>query len=212
MKYSPGLFDFIVGVLLVIGLIRGRRRGMSEELLILFQWIAIVVVAGMFYPQLSATLAAFVHFSPLYANVWAYVLLALGVKILFLLVKKVAGEKLTGSDMFGPLEYYLGMISGMIRWFCMLMVGLSLFGARLYSEAELVAQVKQDKDVYGSSFFPRHGAMQQEVFKNSFTGPLVVKNLGFLLIKPEMPQDIKSARDSFQEKAGRDVNDAMRRR
>lgn len=211
MNYSPTLFDFIVAVLLVIGLFRGRRRGMSEELLILFQWLAIVGVAGMLYPQVAPLLIS-AKFSQLYANVGAYLALAVGVKVVFTLIKKGTGEKLMGADIFGPLEYYLGMLSGMIRWFCMLIVGLSLFGARLYTEAELAAIAKEDKDVYGSSFFPRHGEMQVNVFKKSFAGPLIKEHLGFLLIKPAAPSDVKSMRENFQEKANKDLNDAMQRR
>jgi len=184
---------------------------MSEELLILIQWLAMVAVAGLFYTHV-ATFIVSAGLSQLYANIWGYVSLLLAVKILFVLVKKGTGEKLLGSDIFGPLEYYLGMISGMIRWFCMLIVFLSLFGARLYPEAQLAAIAKQDKDVYGSAFFSRHGEMQKNIFKHSFLGPLIQKHLGFLLIKPALPSDVKSMRDSFQEKANRDINDAMERR
>jgi uncharacterized membrane protein required for colicin V production len=42
-------FDVIVVVWLIIGLLRGRKRGMSQELLPTLQWLGIVIVCGLFY-------------------------------------------------------------------------------------------------------------------------------------------------------------------
>ena len=40
-------FDFVVLIVLGIGVFRGRQRGMSEELLGLFEWLTIVVVSAL---------------------------------------------------------------------------------------------------------------------------------------------------------------------
>ena len=42
-------FDLVVFVFLVIGVFRGRKRGMSEELLSIFQWLSIVLASANFY-------------------------------------------------------------------------------------------------------------------------------------------------------------------
>ena len=51
LKYD--YFDAFVVVWLIIGLLWGRKRGMSQELLPTLQWIGIVVIAGIFYRSLS---------------------------------------------------------------------------------------------------------------------------------------------------------------
>ena len=42
-------FDLLLAGLLIFGFLRGRKRGMSEELLDVFQWLTIIVVAAMLY-------------------------------------------------------------------------------------------------------------------------------------------------------------------
>ena len=209
MKYSITWFDFLICMVLFIGLLRGKKRGMSEELLSLIQWICIVFVAGKIYEPFSIFISAQLRISALFANMTAYLLVVIGIKFLFLAVKKFAGEKLTGSDVFGPLEYYLGMLAGMLRWFCMFFVGLCLFNSRLVTDAELAALVKQDKDVYGSSFFPRYGTIQRDIFKQSYSGPMIQTNLGFLMIKQAPYEDLMAKRVEVGRQRERDLNELI---
>jgi hypothetical protein len=46
-------FDIIVIVWLFLGLLAGRKRGLSQELLPTLQWLGIVVAGGMLYWSLS---------------------------------------------------------------------------------------------------------------------------------------------------------------
>ena len=117
---SYGYFDGVVIAWLLIGIFRGRKRGMTQELLPTLQWLAIVVLAGLFYLPFSVvifknTSGAFNH---LWSNITAYVLIAFAIHLFFLWLKEVFGEKLTGSDYFGRNEYYLGMIAGLLRFAC----------------------------------------------------------------------------------------------
>ena len=48
-KLIVGWVDLLVVVLLVVGVLRGRKRGMSEELLDVIKWSLIVLVAGLLY-------------------------------------------------------------------------------------------------------------------------------------------------------------------
>ena len=41
-------FDGVVAGMLIIGLFRGRKHGMSKELLPLLKWVSLVVVCGIF--------------------------------------------------------------------------------------------------------------------------------------------------------------------
>ena len=75
-------FDVIAIVWLLIGLLRGRKRGLSQELLPTLQWIGIVVVGGMFYWTFSPTVRQYTQLSTLWSNITAYLLIALGIHLI----------------------------------------------------------------------------------------------------------------------------------
>jgi uncharacterized membrane protein required for colicin V production len=181
-------FDFLLVVALLVGIQRGRRRGMSEELLSVLKWVTIVVVCAFAYQQFGEFLAGATVFSLLASYLMAYVGLALMVAIVFILIKRSIGGKLLGSEIFGQTEYYLGMLAGALRFACIVIFVMALLNARLYSDEEVRAETAYQKDVYGSEFFPGLHTAQSAVFEKSFFGPLIQKNFGFLLIKPTPPQ------------------------
>src|SRR2546422_6690284 len=111
MKFDPARLswvDLVIVGLLIIGVLRGRKRGMSEELLDLLKWLLIVVVAAQFYQPVGDLFAGNSMFSRLSWYLAIYVTMILAIKIIFSLIKKRVGEKLVGSDIFGRAEYYLG--------------------------------------------------------------------------------------------------------
>ena len=50
-------FDMVVVITLLLGINRGRKHGMSEEMMIAMQWIAIVVGGAFLYKPLGDTLS-----------------------------------------------------------------------------------------------------------------------------------------------------------
>ena len=95
------------------------------------------------------------------------------------------------NNFFGGGEYYLGMMSGVVRYACMLMFVLALLNAPYYSAADIKATeayneplVRRRHEGYSGNYFPdvanRAGI---SVFKESFIGPYIKDNLGMLLIK-----------------------------
>ena len=48
-SFTVGWVDLLVVILLTVGVLRGRKRGMSEELLDVIKWTLIVLVAGLLY-------------------------------------------------------------------------------------------------------------------------------------------------------------------
>jgi uncharacterized membrane protein required for colicin V production len=193
-------FDLFALIWLVIGLFRGRKLGMSQELLPMFKWISIVVVAGLFY----APVAVSVHqntgsfFSKLGANLTAYCLISLLIMLVFVWIKKAIGEKLTGSDLFGSYEYYLGMVGGFIRFACMLIVLMALMCSRIYTKAENDAYEAEQKKQLDNSFIPSYGQIQYQVLTLSFTGKLVRQNLPMLMIKSVTADDLKKGETPAQ--------------
>lgn len=183
------LFDVVLIVVLVLGIFRGRKHGMSEELLSLLKWLAIVFGCAMLYQPAGQLLGEFTTiFGRLSCYLVAYVA---GVALFFLLfagIKRALGGKLLGSDIFGRSEYYLGMGSGFVRFSCILLAALALLNARYFSPTEVRAMEKFQDDVYGSNYFPTLQSVQSSVFERSLTGPWIKEYLGFLLIQPTEPE------------------------
>jgi uncharacterized membrane protein required for colicin V production len=181
-------FDLTVVALLIIGIFRGRKRGMSQEVLDVAKWVVIVVAAGCLYKPLADLFPQNSVFGHLFSYIVSYVLIMVVVLTVFIFIKRAVGGKLLGSDKFGSAEYPLGMVSGMIRFACMVIVALALLNARSYSSDEMTAELKYQNDNYGSQFFPTLQTIQGQVFKKSIAGPWIKSNLAFILIKPTAPE------------------------
>jgi uncharacterized membrane protein required for colicin V production len=180
MKFD--YFDIVAVVWLIIGLFWGRKRGMSQELLPLLQWIGIVSVAGLFYGPFGLLIHQDTFFSPLWSNITAYLLLAGMVHLIFFLLKPMLATKLLEKNPFGRGEFYLGMTAGAVRFACMLLAGMALMNSRVESEAELAKTEKFQKDNFSDIRFPTYGQFQQDVLFKSLSGNLVRSNLNSILI------------------------------
>jgi len=177
-------FDLLVVLVLVFGLFRGRKNGMSKEILPLFQWLAVIFVCGLFYSLVAQYLVKYASLDLMTADLVGYAILALVVFFIFSFLKRTVGLKLFGSNIFGNAEYYLGMPSGMVRFACMLLAALAFLNAPFYTSAQIQASNDYQTSWYGSHFFPNLYNVQDQVFKKSFTGPYIKDYLGILLIKP----------------------------
>ncbi|HLX95697.1 MAG TPA: CvpA family protein [Verrucomicrobiae bacterium] len=177
-------FDAVVVLVLGFGIFRGRKNGMSKEILPLFQWLAVVLVSGLFYAMVTQLIAKMVKLDPLLSNLLAYTALAAAVFLFFSLIKRTVGLKLFGSNLFGGAEYYFGMLAGMVRFVCILMFALAFLNARHYTAAQIEDSNKYQERWYGAHFFPDLYTVQSQVFEKSFTGPYIRKYLGVLLIEP----------------------------
>jgi uncharacterized membrane protein required for colicin V production len=194
-KLNFNYFDGVVLVWLVVGVLRGRKQGMSQELLPMIKWIAMVVVGGLFYAPFSKAIRqnTGTAFNVLWANITAYLLIAFAIMILFAWIKKMVGEKLIGSDVFGSSEYYLGMIAGAIRFACMVLMLLALMNSRVYSKEEIEAEAKEMKKSMEDVTLPTYPTVQQAVLSGSLTGSSVRKYLPAILLVPVATEQIPKA-------------------
>lgn len=190
-------FDVLTVLLLVLGVTRGRKRGMSQEVFTVLLWASIVVGCSAAYQPLGGWLCSVSPFSLLWSYITCYLILAGLIAILFVMFKRALGGKIIGSDTFGKAEYYLGMPAGMLRFACILITLLALLNARYYTTKEIKARHAYQMDVYGSEFFPGLSTIQEDVFTRSFIGPYIKKYGEFLLITPTEPQN-KSLRNTRQ--------------
>jgi uncharacterized membrane protein required for colicin V production len=188
-KLPFNMFDLTLVVVIVIGVLRGRKHGMSEELLNLLKWLAVLIGCALIYEPAGHLVAETSPFSLLSSFLIVYIGVGLLILGLFALLKRSLGGKLLGSDVFGGAEYYLGMGSGVVRFTCILLAVLAVLNARYYSPQEVKANERYQNEVYGSDFFPGLQNVQSLVFEKSLTGPWIKQNLDFLLIKPTAPEN-----------------------
>ncbi len=182
-------FDLALLGMLALGFLRGRKHGMSEELMHLLKWLTVVVACAFLYEPVGSWLALSSPFSLLSSFMFVYAGAAILILSTFGFLRYHMGGKLIGSDIFGRSEYYLGICSGVVRFCCIVLAALALLNARYYSPREVRAMVDFQNDMYGSNYFPTWAAAQQVVFEKSLTGPWIKSHFGFLLIKPTPPQD-----------------------
>jgi uncharacterized membrane protein required for colicin V production len=205
-------FDLVVVVMLVIGLIRGRMRGMSAELLPLLQWLLILVVGAHTYEPVGRLLHTVSQLKLVYCNVAVYLFVAALLKWLFTALKHLMGDKLLSADAFGKGEYFIGMFGGAARFACMVMVCLALLHAFYVPEPPRAADAKPPPKT-DTSFLDGWtlASRQQDVFSRSFLGPVVRRHLSTLLIRPGAPPapTMGSKIKDLREKRGRLLDETI---
>ncbi len=202
-------FDLLAVAMLILGLVRGRKRGISEEMLDVFQWLTIVVLGGIVYQPFGKMVAEFTHMSLLYGYVTIYVFTAVMVKLVFTAIKRMVGEKLVHSDAFGKMEFTLGMLAGAMRYACMLVVALALLNARHYTRVELAAQKSKQKDSLENLSFLTLASLQQTVFRDSMIGPVIKKRLNDQLIQTDPAGAAPPGRASPGSRRSRALDDVL---
>ena len=197
-------FDVAVVLVLAFGFWRGRKNGMTKEVLPVFYWLVTVIAAGFGCPflgdlliQSGITRSVFGGSSineKTGAYVSAYLLIVAVVRIAYSFVKKYLKPKLEGSNIFGSGEYYLGMISGVIRYACIVILGLALLHAPHFTAAEIQAEKIYNNrwfgggvEGYSGNFIPSLSEAQILVFKDSLLGPFMESSVRVLLISTAGP-------------------------
>jgi uncharacterized membrane protein required for colicin V production len=181
---NVSVFDGFLLVFLVVGILRGRKRGISEEFLDVIQWLLVVVGSGLGYPSLGHALIQYAYFPPFLGNVMAYIMIGGLIVLLFRIVKRGMGEKLVQGDVFGRYEFYLGMLAGFIRFACIALFFLAIIHAKYSTQAERDRVAELQRRNFGSISFPTLDEMQYSIFYKSASGNLIRTNLSLLLIKP----------------------------
>ncbi len=186
-----GWFDLVFVVLIVVGCLRGRKRGMTQEFPNLIQWVVIVAGGALLYHPVGELISDLTGMGKLFWFVTIYLLWAALVKGVTTWIVRSKGDKLGLADMFGTAEYPLGMISGMIRMVLVCLFIMALINSRLYTNAELKNMAKYQEDNFGSVSLPTIGSFQSSLFRGSAVGKLVKENAPIILIEPTAPREIK---------------------
>lgn len=188
-KLPFGWFDVALVAVLGFGLFRGRRNGMTKEVLPMFHWVVTVLVCGLAYEVVGRLIINLSGWSALTAYLVSYFSLMFVVYLLFHLLKQVLMPRLTGSNFFGSGEYYLGMSAGLLRFASMLFVGLALLNAPYYTAADIASAKAFNARWYGGGqqgysgdFFPSLQSVQAGVFEGSFTGKYIKEYADVMLV------------------------------
>jgi uncharacterized membrane protein required for colicin V production len=197
-NFAFNWFDVALVALLAIGFWRGRKRGMTKELLPTLQWLAILLAAGFghvfladWYQQQGLVKQFFGnHYNERTAALMSgYLTITLVIFIVFTALKRKYNPKLEGSSFFGGNEYYWGVLAGLVRYVCLILVALALLNAPFYSAAEIAASKAYNNKTYGGGmsgfsgdFIPSVYEVQDNIFKQSLLGPIIKQDLSMLLI------------------------------
>ena len=189
-------FDAVVVGMLIMGLFRGRKRGMTKEILPLLKWVSLVLVCGIWYPMAAQLLVNTASLSQLPSCIFGYLLLAFVIVLVFKVLGWLLASRTVEHNFFGGGEYYLGMLSGMVRFACMLLAVLALLNAPYYTAQDIKkhdAYVKRwfGGGLYSGDYFPSLHTIQEQVFTKSFIGPYIKDYLGPLLIETAPPPAAK---------------------
>jgi len=187
-------FDLAVVVWLIIGVFRGRKHGMSQELLPLVQWVGVVIVAGLFYLPIARPFAQRTGLTLLPCVLASYVFLGCLIYGLLGNLKEKLDAKFQEGDYFGSGEYYLGMTSGVIRFICILLTFLAVMNSRIITKAEREATLKMQQKNFEEIRFPTYGEVQNTVLFESSTGNFVRAYLPNFLIQPVNVNDAPEPR------------------
>jgi uncharacterized membrane protein required for colicin V production len=196
-KLSFHWFDLIVVGVLIVGILRGRKNGMSVEFMLLLQWLTTIIGASFGYKPIGQLIAQMTGISRLWSYVISYITCMILVSIVFALIRRSTGGKLVGTDTFGTGEYYLGMTAGAVRFACMTLVFMALLNAKLYTPQQLEADEKFQARWFEGIRFPTVGTTQHAVFKKSFIGQAMREYAGFLLIESCSPQALQFHQKEF---------------
>ena len=165
------LFDGFLLVWLVIGFFRGRKNGMSTEVLLVLPWLLIIVAGGFFYRVLGGFLKQGVPaISQPWCNLLSYLFIAIILGLLCSKLRSVVGEKLIGCELFGKYEYYLGMLAGIVRFACIGFVFMAVLNFSIVTKADNDETVKMLRKNFEGFDLPTPRSIQQAVLFESFTG------------------------------------------
>jgi uncharacterized membrane protein required for colicin V production len=197
-KFAFNWFDVALVLVLAFGFWRGRKRGMTKELLPTLQWITILLGAAFGHIFVADWLSQEGLVKYCFGNAFkertaalmsGYLLIALAAFIVFATLRQKLNAKLEGSNFFGGNEYYWGVVAGLVRYVCMVLVALALLNAPFFTAADIAAKKAYNNRWYGGGmkefsgdFIPSVDEVQVSVFKESLIGPFIKEKLSILLI------------------------------
>jgi len=181
--FAIAWFDVLVVLVMLVAIRNGRKRGLSEELLPLGQWVAIIAVNALVNGPSARGLANFTKLSLFWSHLVVFVFLGVLVFLAFIWLKSAVGGKLLEADYFGRHEFSLGIVAALVRYGCMLVAALAILNSRLYTPEPVIAiQRERAASDIRIALLPAWSTVQHQVFAESESGKFIRARASFLLI------------------------------
>lgn len=179
-------FDIAILALALLGFIRGRKHGISVELVPLAKWLCVLVVGRLLGPIVGGWLAYF-KLSSNQQLQYGYSIVIFTNLLIFFLLRNTNKEAVAGKNLFGSLEYYLGMLAGVLRYLAIILVFSVFMAAPTYTPAYRASITDFNKKVFGGglyagSFFFDLPTIQDYMFKDSKAGPWIHENISWIFL------------------------------
>lgn len=202
-------FDVVALVMVIAGVWRGTKCGISQELLSVLQWLSVVVVCSLYYEPVGVMLQTFVGTDPVASAILAYGGIACALVTAFRLINRAAGGKLVESEWFGRTEPFFGFFAGGVTYACMILAFLAVLNAPNWHVQEArIGKTHRGEPVDVSK--ETAAELQYEIMRVSFVGKLAHDHLSTLMIKQApMNVPLSKPREGLARRAEREVNGAM---
>lgn len=142
--------DWAIIAILVLSAVFGLMRGMVRELIALGTWIAAIMIARMFGPQVSEMLAPYVDSETIRTGM-GFALTAVVIVMLGSMISKVARTLVTATGL-GGFDRILGFVFGGLRGVAILVVLTavvsltSLAESAWWSESQFIPMLEDLRD------------------------------------------------------------------
>lgn len=199
---SLNLYDFLFLALIIVG-ISTSKKGLPIELLPFGRWFFIVVLGAFVHAPLAGFIVRIAKISFGVAAVWAYLILAGVVIMIFIGLKTAVQRTIETYRFFGKADHVLGMAAGGLKMLCVAIAVMALLNSRNVSESKMAANAKMQEKNFGTINFPTLDKINKGVIHDSFFGGVVTQYTLFLLIQSRKDAKAKSTNaDALDEVLG----------
>lgn len=198
-------FDFIVLAWLLLGWFRGRKNGMSMELGLFLTWLAALLVGAFVYRPLGQLIGRIELISSAWAYKLGYLFAVLLTEMIITKIRIKMGGKFVSDDFFGKMEYYFGMMVGILRFACIALIFYSFLNSSPPTDAQIATVDRNTKDLEDMRFNPLK--MERDLLENSVTGRISRRYLNFLIMSPDNPPIVHEKRETLKDKEQQMLDD-----
>ena len=183
---SLNMFDALILGALGWGIYQGKEEGASSTHVSVVQWM-LIGLAGGFMGNLLGSFLLMIFGSPYWSQLFGFFLWIFMVACFFAYLNSKGKGEWKDADWFGRTEYPLGILGGLIKYFCIILTIMSILNAKHYTPAMIKADRDWQIEEFGSMLFPSFTMLNNTVFNTSFSGPHLTKVFGWAILPSAKP-------------------------
>jgi len=188
MEFTPliaalrlNMFDAVLAGALGWGIYQGKEHGASTTHVSVVQWM-LIGLAGGFAGNLLGSLMFSILGSAYWGQLTGYLLWIFIVAAFFAFLNSKGKGEWKDADWFGRLEYPLGVLGCVLKYFCIILTIMSILNAKHYSAEDIRKDRAWQIEEFGSALFPTFTMLNNTVFNTSFCGPYVKKAFSWAIL------------------------------